>query len=213
MPNNSTHKKKDQTQDSVKLSKELAKKAMDISLELSKYLQDNGLDPDKDWTKDPVHGDYVTECMMKVRQIDRKIKSMQTDRAVTNKIALRKELTRKKKLLKKPDLHPKVKEASPYAYDYPDVDGMPMSRLMKRKYRAKMRRLLRARVPVKKAQEMAKEFFLNGLDSIVETEQKIIRDPSKARKHVKRKSVSELKSELKKVNKELEKKGISPDED
>lgn len=108
---------------------------------LSQYLKDNGLDPEKSWDKDPIHGPVVEELYHIIRIAEQKIRT-------------------KVVKLHKPIVHPTVREVrGPVAkYDYPDIEGKPMSRQMKRKYRMKMRALLKANMDVKAAAKKAVEF-------------------------------------------------------
>ena len=126
--------------DVTKTPKKARKEAI---FKLSQYLKENGLDPEKSWDKDLVHGPVLEEYYHIIRIAEQKIRTKVTK-------------------LHKPleVIHPKVREVrGPVAkYDYPDVDGKPMSRQMKRKYRMKMRALLKANMDVKQAEKKAIEF-------------------------------------------------------
>lgn len=108
---------------------------------LAQYLKDNGLDPDKPWDKDPIHGPVLSEFYQVIKIAEQKIR--------TGVVKLH-----------KPLVHPKIKNVrGPITkYDYPDIDGKPMSRQMKRKYRMKMRALLKSHMDVQLASEKALEF-------------------------------------------------------
>ena len=108
---------------------------------LAKYLKDNDLDPEVQWDKDPVHGPVLKDFYHVIKIAEQKIRT-------------------KVVKLHKPLVHPKVRDVrGPISkYDYPDVDGKPMSRQMKRKYRMKMRALLKANMDVRKAEVKALEF-------------------------------------------------------
>lgn len=125
--------------------KEAKKAATKANLELAEYLKANKLDPTKDWTKDPKHGKKIKALMKIVRVGEKKAEDAEFSK-----------LDPKKKL-KKPETNPKVRtvKEQPRAYDYPMVDGKPMSTEMKKKFRQKMRSLLKANMDEKKASQMA----------------------------------------------------------
>lgn len=108
---------------------------------LANYLKENNLDPEKEWDKDPVHGPVISDLYHIIRIAEDKIRT----RVVK---------------LHKPIVHEKIREVrGPVEkYDYPEVDGKPMSSQMKRKYRKKMRALLKANMSVVDAEAKAKEF-------------------------------------------------------
>lgn len=117
----------------------------DLTAKLTKYYEDNGLDPKKDWSKDKKHGEAVSKLKKKI-----KIAKMKFDAGVADEQA--------EKANKKPDVKPeKVKtvKKQPASYDYPDVDGKPMTPELKKRYRSKMRSLLKANMDPKVAQEKA----------------------------------------------------------
>lgn len=139
------------------VGKEEKKKASQASDELAEYLTKNNLDPTKDWTKDPVHGKKICKLMQIVR-VNREKLDAKTDEV-------------KIKNLKKPKVGvekgEKIPRKQPLAYDYPSVDGKPMSSLLKKKYRAKMRSLLNSNMEPKEAVKRATSFVM-GLSSKVE---------------------------------------------
>lgn len=117
----------------------------ELTAKLTKYYEDNGLDPKKDWSKDKKHGEAVTKLKKKI-----KIAKMKFDAGVADEQA--------EKANKKPKVKPeKVKTVNkqPASYDYPDVDGKPMTPELKKRYRSKMRSLLKAQMDPKVAQEKA----------------------------------------------------------
>ena len=104
----------------------IVKDEANARLELMRYYRDNNLDPDINYYDDPVHGPVIK----KLHQIARLgVRAFEA--------------------LKKPrNLHPNVTKVKgkPLEYDYPDVDGQPMSKLFKKRYRKKMRLILKAGV-------------------------------------------------------------------
>ena len=113
-----------------------------------------------------------------------KTKAVHTDKAVAG------DIERKRTKLKKPNVAVKVREARVTSYDYPDVDGIAMTREMKKKYRTKMRRLLKANMDVEKASQIALKFTVDRMDDVLEKEDKKL-------KH--NKSVKDLPKEPKAV--------------
>lgn len=109
---------------------------------LTKYYEENGLDPKKDWSKDKKHGAVVSKLKKKI-----KIAKMKLEAGISDE-----------KADKKPNVKPeKVKtvKKQPSSYDYPDVDGKPMTPDLKKRYRSKMRALMKANMDVNVAKEKA----------------------------------------------------------
>lgn len=121
-------------------------------IEMAEYLKKHSLDPNLDWTRDPVHGPRLTHWMKIIRVYGEKSKALEI----------------RERVLKKPSkdiLMPKDKRKSPvdrYAciYDYPTLDnGEPLTPNQKKTYRQKLRRLLEARVSKDRAEKMALTFL------------------------------------------------------
>lgn len=109
---------------------------------LTKYYEENGLDPKKDWSNDKKHGAVVSKLKKKI-----KIAKMKLEAGISDE-----------KADKKPKVKPeKVKTVKnqPSSYDYPDVDGKPMTPDLKKRYRSKMRALMKANMDVNVAKEKA----------------------------------------------------------
>ena len=126
-------------------------------IKLADYLKKHKLDPEKDWSKDKVHGPKLEKYYQTIRVAEQKIRSAQAN-------------------LIKPEVHPKVRTVTKpmSTYNYPDLDGQPMSAQMKKKYRAKMRSLLKANMDVKKAEAKALE-FAQRWNNIENPEEKVLR--------------------------------------
>lgn len=100
--------------------------------ELEAYLIKNKLDPSKDWTKDKKHGKEISRLVALV--------NMGSEKIVEKKKKIEKNPTSKPEGLKgKATKETKAKADSKEKYDYPDVDGKPMTPEQKKKYRAKLR--------------------------------------------------------------------------
>lgn len=139
-----------------KLSKadkdELIKKSSDATMKMAAYLKKNRLDPAKDWTDHPVHGEKIKAWVKTIRKVERKLAH------------LNQREDQKKKLIK-PEVHPKVQtvKKAPNLYDYPDVDGKPMPRGMRKKYRSRMRALLRSNMSKAEAERRALQAALTWI--------------------------------------------------
>lgn len=156
----------------VKAKLNAAKKA------LFKYYKDNGLDPSIDYSKDPIHGDMVTNLILRLnRERDKllrilpiwKMKHILTNirkRNMAKKIKEEKkakaaeESSKKvKKTAKKAEVKEVEKKAkkgkAPSKYDYPLIDGREMTSAEKKKYRMEQRKLQKGDAP--KKEKKAKE--------------------------------------------------------
>lgn len=100
------------------------------------YMEENKLDPKKDWTKDKKHGKKIQEWIDIINLGNKKAREINEEKAIENS---------KKKKDKKPEAHPKKEKVNgaPNLYDYPTVDGKEMNPDQKKKYRQKMRTLLK----------------------------------------------------------------------
>jgi len=112
-----------------------AKKARRAQKEMLAYMEENDLDPKKDWTGHKKHGKKIQAWVDIINLGNKKARAATEEKAVE-----------KAKKNQKPEAHPKKKEkvtSTPNAYDYPTVDGKEMTSDQKKKYRQKMRTLLK----------------------------------------------------------------------
>lgn len=117
---------------------------------LTNYLEENNLDPTKDWSSDKKHGKTITKLKQRIKTAKMKAKAGLVDKKEANR---------------KPDVKPeKVKTVTkqPTSYDYPDVDGKPMTPELKKKFRSKMRALLKANMDPKDASSKALAYAMGG---------------------------------------------------
>lgn len=163
--------------------------------ELSDYLIANKLDPMEDWDDHPIHG-FVTKKLNRIILFNEQ----------KAKLMAKKEKDEKKKLKKmtKPEILPKkVKEVptkQPRVYEYPQVDGRDMTSAEKKKYRQKMRVLMKSEMPLKEAREKALA-FAKSTAVAVEKPKKEEKAAKKADKEVKKVKAKE-EAKPKKVKKE-----------
>lgn len=132
---------------------------------LQKYYTENHLNPAKDYSKDPIHGDMVTNLILRLnRERDKlerkypiiKIKSnLKRLRIMTKKVKEAKASKKEKKAAIAEVENKKTKKTSKNEapkekkkktkrtskYDYPLIDGREMNSLEKKKYRMEQRKL------------------------------------------------------------------------
>lgn len=135
------------------------KKGFRAQVKVANYLREHDLDPDKDWENHPIHGEYLKPLIKLIRLGEMKAYMVDYQQRYANREQRRKEYFER---YTKPDCNPRVKRIKnvPNIYDYPLVEGKPMSKLMRKKYRRKMRKMLRAHVGEDKAKESAIKFAM-----------------------------------------------------
>lgn len=111
-----------------------AKKARRAQKEMLAYMEKNDLDPKKDWTGHKKHGKKIQAWIDIINLGNKKARAATEEKAIE-----------KAKKNQKPEAHPKKEKvtSTPNAYDYPMVDGKEMTSDQKKKYRQKMRTLLK----------------------------------------------------------------------
>ena len=133
--------------------KEILEQTKERKETLQNYLQENDLDPRKDWTKDPLHGDKVRALIRAA-----KISSEKLVETTPKEFFSRKRRTPEEREQGIKDK--KVKEDSPKrgsSYDYPLVNGVEMTSEEKRKYRIAQRKLKSKASPKKEKEAPVKE--------------------------------------------------------
>ena len=133
--------------------KEILEQTKERKETLQNYLQENDLDPRKDWTKDPIHGDKVRALIRAA-----KISSEKLVETTPKEFFSRKRRTSEEREQGIKDK--KVKGDSPKrgsSYDYPLVNGVEMTSEEKRKYRIAQRKLKSKASPKKEKDAPVKE--------------------------------------------------------
>ena len=133
--------------------KEILEQTKERKETLQNYLQENDLDPRKDWTKDPIHGDKVRALIRAA-----KISSEKLVETTPKEFFSRKRRTPEEREQGIKDK--KVKEDSPKrgsSYDYPLVNGLEMTSEEKKKYRIAQRKLKSKASPKKEKEAPVKE--------------------------------------------------------
>lgn len=174
---------KKKSEDIYASNKEASKKSLKASDEMAEYLKKNKLDPKKDWSKDPVHGKKISNWIKIIRIGQEKAE----------------EVPNKPHKLKKPNTLKKVKTVkNANVYNYPDIDGKPMPIDMKKKFRQKMRSLLKSNMDKNKAEKQSLNFVLDFFSN----KDKVKSEP-KAKKAESKKSEEKSveKKKIKKVKK------------
>lgn len=159
------------------------KRSVRARKELTEYFKENKLDPEKDWTKHKKHGEKVSAWLKIIKLGEGKAEKVIAEKAL-------------KKKLSKPDVHPKVKEITkaPTSYDYPEIDGMPLSPEQKKKYRAKIRSLAKARKDPKESAKIATEYVKSLGQLPIEKTKAEKRKERAEKKEVKETPKSDVKS-------------------
>lgn len=122
------------------------------SINIANYLKKYELDPDKDWRKDPEHGPTINKFLKEMQE-----NKMKLDPALkqhTNKVG-----TKKTKPVAKGGM----------LYDYPE--GLDVAQ--RKRFRFKMRRLLRANAEVSEATQKALLYAL-GKEALPEKKKEVI---------------------------------------
>lgn len=138
----------------------VSKKAKEAAKELKNYLKENNLDPTKDYSKDKKHGKKILELTTIINAERGKVKDTikkDKEEKKTKKIA---GATRK--------------------YDYPLVDGKPMTAEQKKKYRQKMRQ--ESKAAEKAANKPKNPAMVEKKPKKVKKEEKVEKKPSKTKK-------------------------------
>lgn len=157
-----------------------AKKARRAQKEMLAYMEENNLDPKKDWTGHKKHGKKIQAWIDIINLGNKKARAATEEKAKKNQ---------------KPEAHPKKEKvtSTPNAYDYPMVDGKEMTSDQKKKYRQKMRTLLKT-MSKEKAEAEGKKYAaeLASGTSVApkKSKEKKADKPSKEGKDKKKKKVS-----------------------
>ena len=133
--------------------KEILEQTKERKETLQNYLQENDLDPRKDWTKDPIHGDKVRALIRAAKISSEKLVETTPKEFFSRKRRTSEEIEQGIK-------DKKVKEDSPKrgsSYDYPLVNGVEMTSEEKRKYRIAQRKLKSKASPKKEKEAPVKE--------------------------------------------------------
>lgn len=172
-----------------------AKKARRAQKEMLAYMEENNLDPQKDWTGHKKHGKKIRALIDVINLGNKKARELNEEKAI------------EKKKNKKPEAHPKKEEVTitPNAYDYPTVDGKEMTLDQKKKYRQKMRTLLKT-MSKEKAEAEGKKYaaeLASGSTDVPKKEKVKKEEPAKEKKAEKpAKEGKDKKKKKKKAKKE-----------
>ena len=134
----------------------ILRESIRASQDLAKYLKKHNLDPDKDWTEHPVHGKYVSELVRRTKFGERVGMLVSREKLVKPKV-----YTRVKK----------VKGRVPLDYDYPDIDGKPMSDKLKYLYRRKLRKLQKVYMDKETMIRIANNYIANKHSQMVKSDE------------------------------------------
>lgn len=174
-----------------------AKKARRAQKEMLAYMEENNLDPKKDWTGHKKHGKKIQAWIDIINLGNKKARAATEEKAIE-----------KAKKNQKPEAHPKKEKvtSTPNAYDYPMVDGKEMTSDQKKKYRQKMRTLLKT-MSKDKAEAEAKKYaeeLASGAQATAPKKEKKAQkeEPTKEKKADKPSKEGKEKKKKKKAKKE-----------
>ena len=179
-----------------------ARKARRAQKEMLAYMEEHDLDPNQDWTTHKKHGKKIQAWIDIINLGNKKARIINEEKAA-KKAAEEKA----KKKIQKPEVHPKKEKitSTPNIYDYPKVDGKEMTADQKKKYRSKMRTLLKT-MSKEKAEVESKKFMeelASGNMGVAPKKEKVKKEePVKEKKADKPSKKSKDKKEKKKVKKE-----------
>lgn len=169
-----------------------ARKARKAQKEMMAYMEENNLDPQKDWTTHKKHGKVIQKWIDIINLGNKKAREINEEKAIEKA---------EKRKSKKPEAHPKKEKVTgvPTSYDYPLVDGKEMTADQKKKYRQKIRTLAKT-MSKEKAEAEGKKY----IESWGKTE---VAAPKKAEKKEKEKKAEKVvEKKAKKVSKDKKKK-------
>ena len=173
-----------------------ARKARKAQKEMMTYMEENNLDPNKDWTNHKKHGKKIQAWIDVINLGNKKARELNEEKAIEKS---------KKKKNSKPEVHPKKEKitSTPTAYDYPTVDGKEMTAEQKKRYRQKMRTLLKT-MSKEKAEEKAKDYAVDMISNFsgIFPKNEEVKKEKPAKKEKTKKVVKEGKSKKKKAKKE-----------
>lgn len=173
-----------------------ARKARKAQREMLAYMEENNLDPKKDWTGHKKHGKKIQAWIDIMNLGNKKARELNEERAIER---------HEKRKSKKPNVHPKKEKitSTPNVYDYPTVDGKEMTSDQKKKYRQKMRTLLKT-MSKEKAEVEGKEYAKNLVkeSAMVAPKKKEPKEKKVSKKEKAEKKPSKSKDKKKKSKKE-----------
>lgn len=169
-----------------------AKKARRAQKEMLAYMEENNLDPKKDWIGHKKHGKKIQAWIDVINLGNKKARELNEEKAIEKS---------EKKKNKKPEAHPKEEKvtSTPNAYDYPTVDGKEMTLDQKKKYRQKMRTLLKT-MSKEKAEAEGKKYAAELASGSTDVPKK--GEPAKEKKAEKPAKEGKDKKKKKKAKKE-----------
>lgn len=185
-----------------------ARKARRAQKEMLAYMEEHDLDPNQDWTTHKKHGKKIQAWIDIINLGNKKARIINEEKAA-KKAAEEKA----KKKIQKPEVHPKKEKitSTPNIYDYPKVDGKEMTADQKKKYRNKMRTLLKT-MSKEKAEVESKKF----MEEMASGNMKVAPKKEKVKKEEpsnKEKSKEKKADKPSKEGKDKKKKKVSKEED
>lgn len=151
------------------------------SIALEKYLKDNGLDPNIDWTKDPEHGPTIKKILTEIQDSRAKLEGRILKTKEVNKLPQK-----------------KVGDVQKNVYKYPEN----LDNTQKKRFRTKMRSLLRGNAEISDATKKALEYALQGSkNTSKEVKAEKPKSKDKSKKKAKSREIPDKPKKVKKIKK------------
>ena len=196
---------------------------------LFRYVRDNNLESAKANLNHPIHGPIIKDYLRiiqygnnKLNELKQEIMKAKKEKKAKEKLANEVKVKKSDKKLKKPVVKVESSKNRVFTtYDYPTIDGKELSSDLKKRYRAKIRSLMKSQMTKEEATKKATSFIKEESVKPRNTKQEPDKEPkSKVGKSEKKEKVSKKKdlqpkdsSKSKKSNDKPKKKKAKKEED
>lgn len=134
---------------------------------LFRYVRDNNLESAKANLNHPIHGPIIKEYLRiiqygnnKINELEQEIMKTKKEKKAKEKLANEVKVKKSDKKLKKPVVKVEPSKNRVFTtYDYPTIDGKELSSDLKKRYRAKIRSLIKSQMTKEEATKRATAFI------------------------------------------------------